>query len=213
MKKLIIISFLFSFYNSNCQVDKKYCGTDFYPSPDNKKVIIVDRAFGEIGCYGYTSRLYKLPLDCNNYISLDLFNNITWDYSSTKIITTEIKNGFADGDTYVNTALIIHDSVGIETNEIKYAASPAFNWNDMYFCREYDSIKNVNIPMLFKYNLITKEEKLLFEFDTIYSFWNEQIDFINLPKIEYRENPWPKGIIGVLYNKNDFTSIALTFQN
>jgi hypothetical protein len=208
LKEILIITMVLLEYNfAPGQNIHKYCGTDIIPSPDNKRVIMIDKVDGEGGCFGYNSRLYKLPIDCNNFIQLNIFNDILWDNTSTRIITTKLVNALVERLPYVTSSIMIYDTTFKLINEINFASSPVF-LGRMYFCREYDSINNIYTPMLYEYDFNTKEEKLIYKFDPSYTFWNEQgDDIITYPKLRLRHSYLPDGITGILYKRNNLREL------
>ena len=200
----IIVTVLY-FGNLFAQNEPSDYFTQIFPSPTGGKVIIVEcNRNREVGCdyWIISNRLYNVPFDCNKYVELPDLYHINWDSYGTKIFNTRSFGNFTDGDTYVNSNIEIYDTNGLIFDTITFASSPISKYGVLFFCREYDKEKNIYYPQIFKYDLKTKEETLIHSFDTIYTFWNEQYDCIDFPKIKFNST-YPHGIVCVLYNKNN----------
>jgi hypothetical protein len=117
-----------------------------------------------------------------------------------------VSPGFGDGDHYVPTDINIFDTIGDLQKKLRYASNPVV-CGDLIFYRNYDSIKNSYTPMLCRYHFITKKDELIYQFDSSYSFWDEQVDEASDPELRIRNGASPIGIIYKISTGKKYTFV------
>jgi hypothetical protein len=184
-----------------------YCCTYFSSSPDNKYVIVSDLVYGEVGCYSLHSKLYKSPLNLTEFITIDaLVSNVFsssfyWHYLSKYFASQEGMGGRGDNFQCFKSCIKIFNIRGEIDTIINYASSPSFMGDDVYYYCERDESQVPTNPKIFRYNLITRKSKLVFEFDSKYTFWQPLYDESDYPQPLSQSNSEPHGLMGILYKR------------
>jgi hypothetical protein len=199
---LMLVTFLM-----NGQKLGEYCCTSFSSSPDNKYVIVSDLVIGEVGCYCLHSKLYKLPLNLTEFITIDaLVSNVFsssfyWHNQSKFFASQDGMEGRGDSFQCIKTCIKIFNTRGEIDTIINYASSPSFMGDDVYYYCERDESQIPTSPKIFRYNLITRKSKLVFEFESKYTFWHPLYDEYDYPQPLSQSNSEPQGLMGILYKR------------